>query len=414
MTNRLNKTSICSVVFLDIAGYSNKPDSEQIAEKMLFNQILAEAVKDISTNERIILDTGDGAAITLTGEPEEALFASLAIRNAILKHNNANVPPLMVRIGINLGSVRVVSDINGQINVIGDAINVAQRIMSFSEPNQILVSRSYYEVASRLTKDFTNMFSYFGTRQDKHVREHEVYQINMGMNEVEAKAGLELGEVTTSAWKKLDESSKEIALHVDTSKVIMPAQPKQAEKNYYLWVIMPAIFAATILIFFNPSSKSGAAPQSIDLTSTNNVKFNSALSLEQEKQVKDRLLSFEDSLNNQASTEFKAEVKQPLGNVVVKKASAKTLKEAIFNNANLEEARSHPKTISSTEVSSKKDISYQDVVIPQIKEVHQVLKPVAKNKIVAKESPKECTQTQIALSQCGQYKSSELPAWMRR
>ena len=93
--------------------------------------MFTDAVKDILSSEWIILDTGDGAAITLTGEPEEALFASLAVRNMTLNHNKASEVPLMVRIGINLGSVRVVSDINGQINMIGDAINVAQRIMRF-------------------------------------------------------------------------------------------------------------------------------------------------------------------------------------------------------------------------------------------------------------------------------------------
>jgi hypothetical protein len=71
----------------------------------------------------------------------------------------------------------VVIDINGMPNIIGDGINVAQRVMSFAEPNQILVSRSYYEVTSRLTDEITNMFAYSGVKQDKHVREHEVYVI---------------------------------------------------------------------------------------------------------------------------------------------------------------------------------------------------------------------------------------------
>lgn len=177
LSERLYKTSICSVVFLDIIDYSLKPVSEQIEGKQFFNALISEAIKDIAEADRIILDTGDGAAIALLGAPEEALFISLTIRDGILKHNQEHQHPLHVRIGINLGPVRVVSDINGRPNIIGDGINVAQRVMSFAEPNQILVARSYFEVTSRLTKDITNMFSYSGIKHDKHVREHEVYVI---------------------------------------------------------------------------------------------------------------------------------------------------------------------------------------------------------------------------------------------
>jgi class 3 adenylate cyclase len=177
MNERLNRTSICSVVFLDIIGYTQKSVSEQIEEKERFNAFIGEAIQNVAQNDRIILDTGDGAAIALLGAPEEALFVSLTIRDSILEHNKQHAQHLYARIGINLGPVRVVSDINGQPNIIGDGINVAQRVMSFAAPNQILVTRSYYEVTSRLTKEITQMFSYFGIKQDKHVRDHEIYLI---------------------------------------------------------------------------------------------------------------------------------------------------------------------------------------------------------------------------------------------
>lgn len=177
MSERLNKTSICSVVFLDIVNQSKKPVAEQIRDKELFNGFINEAVKDVAQNDRILLDTGDGAAIALLGAPEEALFVAMTIRDSILKHNKDNEQRLFVRTGINLGPVRVVSDINGRPNILGDGINVAERVMSFAEPNQILVSRSYYEITSRLTEEITGMFSYYGIKQDKHIREHEVYSI---------------------------------------------------------------------------------------------------------------------------------------------------------------------------------------------------------------------------------------------
>jgi hypothetical protein len=70
-----------------------------------------------------------------------------------------------------------VKDINGHPNIIGDGINVAQRIMSFARPGQIVVSRSYYDVVSNLASEYAKLFSYEGSRTDKHVREHEIYVI---------------------------------------------------------------------------------------------------------------------------------------------------------------------------------------------------------------------------------------------
>lgn len=187
MNDRLNKTSICSIVFLDIIDYSKKSDSDQIDIKTQFNDLISRSLKNVAQNDRIILDTGDGVVIALMGSPEDAMFVALNIRDGILEGNINNLMPLYVRFGINLGPVRTVSDINGQPNIIGDGINVAQRIMSFAQPNQILVSRTYYEVTSRLTLEFSEMFDYSGIKHDKHVREHEVYSVRSHKNEM-AKA----------------------------------------------------------------------------------------------------------------------------------------------------------------------------------------------------------------------------------
>ena len=179
MNDRINKTVICSIVFLDMIDYSKKPDSEQIEVKNQFNALISNALKDIAQNDRIIVDTGDGAAIACSGSPEDALFIAVAIRDEIIKTNINSQQPLFVRFGINLGTVRVMNDINNHTNIIGDGINVAQRIMSFAQPNQILVSRSYFEITSRLSQEISQLFDYSGIKQDKHVREHEVYSVRL-------------------------------------------------------------------------------------------------------------------------------------------------------------------------------------------------------------------------------------------
>ena len=179
MNDRINKTVICSIVFLDMIDYSKKPDSEQIEVKNQFNALISDALKDVAQNDRIIVDTGDGVAIACSGSPEDALFIALAIRDEIIKTNISSKQPLFVRFGINLGTVRVMNDINNHTNIIGDGINMAQRIMRFAQPNQILVSRSYFEITSRLSQEISQLFDCSGIKQDKHVREHEVYPVRL-------------------------------------------------------------------------------------------------------------------------------------------------------------------------------------------------------------------------------------------
>jgi len=183
MLDTTNRTFICSVVFIDLVGYSKKPVTEQIRLKTSLTNNLSEAIKDIPVNDRIILDTGDGAAISFLGDPEDALFVTLSLREAMAREaaeEGAEAEAAndsSTRMGINLGPVKLVKDINGHPNIIGDGINVAQRIMSFARPGQIVVSRSYYDVVSNLASEYAKLFTYEGSRTDKHVREHEIYVV---------------------------------------------------------------------------------------------------------------------------------------------------------------------------------------------------------------------------------------------
>ena len=177
MEQRGNKTIVCAIFFLDIVEYSKKSVTGQISLKERFNAFLSIAIRDVPVADRIILDTGDGAAISFLGDIEDALQAALSVRSSLLGEGVRMEPPLLVRVGINLGPVRLVKDINGLPNIVGDGINVAQRVMGFADPGQILVSRSYFDAVSRLSHEYAGMFHYQGARTDKHVREHEVYAI---------------------------------------------------------------------------------------------------------------------------------------------------------------------------------------------------------------------------------------------
>jgi class 3 adenylate cyclase len=167
------RTRVCSVLFLDIVDYSKSDVTEQVRLKQRLNTVLMSALGHVDADERVLIDTGDGAAITFLGDPERALFVALEIFD--------NVGQLPVRMGINLGPVSLMKDINGLDNVIGDGINVAQRIMGFAQGGELLVSRTFYEVVSLLSGDYASMFRNEGSRSDKHQRAHDVYAVTQAV-----------------------------------------------------------------------------------------------------------------------------------------------------------------------------------------------------------------------------------------
>ncbi len=172
-----NRTWLSSVLFLDIVGYSKHANENQIIIKNHFNDMIAQSINGLTDEDTIMLDTGDGIAICYLGDPEDVLYLAIGLRNAFQAAAQSCDIEYSVRSGINLGPVKIVEDINGQRNTIGDAINVAQRIMAFAEPNQLLVSRSYFDVVNAISEEYQAMFNYMGMREDKHVRRHAVYEV---------------------------------------------------------------------------------------------------------------------------------------------------------------------------------------------------------------------------------------------
>ncbi|HEX6266400.1 MAG TPA: hypothetical protein VFZ81_05840 [Burkholderiales bacterium] len=181
-----NRTLVCSVLFIDIVGYSKKGVTEQVRIKRAFNHVLSNALEQVPPRERVVVDTGDGAAVTFLGDPEGALYVALAVLDAV-----GEVP---VRMGLNLGPVSLMKDINGRDNVIGDGINAAERVMSFAAQDQLLVSRSFFEVVSLLSPDYAALFRREASRTDKHERAHELYSVTdavrVGRRVQEAQARL--------------------------------------------------------------------------------------------------------------------------------------------------------------------------------------------------------------------------------
>jgi class 3 adenylate cyclase len=177
MADLSKKPFIASILFLDVVGYSKHSVEHQHDIKEHFNSLLSEVIRAIPNEDRIAIDTGDGAAICFLAHPEVALQVALIVRDKLAENTVQEPVDYQVCMGINIGPVRLVKDINQQRNVIGDGINAAQRVISFADPGQILVSSAFHDIVAFLTTDHMNMFQSIGTRPDKHGRNHNVFAV---------------------------------------------------------------------------------------------------------------------------------------------------------------------------------------------------------------------------------------------
>lgn len=244
---RSNRTWLSSVLFLDIVGYSKHSNNNQILIKSHFNKTISESINCLNEEDSIKLDTGDGIAICYLGDPEDILYLSIGLRNAFMNTIDNCEIEYSVRSGINLGPVKIVEDINGQRNTIGDAVNVAQRVMDFAKPGQLLVSRSYFDVVNAISENYDSMFNYVGIREDKHIRKHVVYEVlkdATALKLIEAGA-TQVVEVTGSTpYVELDQEHLNIAQTLlaayvgPLAKILVERASRQASNVHELYQLL--------------------------------------------------------------------------------------------------------------------------------------------------------------------------------
>jgi class 3 adenylate cyclase len=169
---------MAAVLFADLVGFSKKSVPAQLAAKEALTGLLQRLVTPYPSAGRVVLDTGDGAAVGFLVSPEYALGLALRLRRELVAAPAGSLLQSQdLRLGINLGPLKVVTDVNGHPNLVGEGINSAERIMSFAEPGDTTASRSFQEAVYYLDASFQSLFEPLGMRADKHGREHEVFRL---------------------------------------------------------------------------------------------------------------------------------------------------------------------------------------------------------------------------------------------
>jgi hypothetical protein len=171
---RQNRTVATKVVFVDVKSYSKRRSQTQAEVIDLFMVCLRNALKDTAQQyieyaqqnglnfqkDIISLPSGDGAAIIFPfeGLHDIHLFFALSLLKGVYEHNQTvnctkfdeqgwcNCHSLFnLSIGVNDGKSIIYKDINDNYNVAGTIINMASRVMKFSDKNQIIFTEDAYK-----------------------------------------------------------------------------------------------------------------------------------------------------------------------------------------------------------------------------------------------------------------------------
>src|SRR6266850_7831071 len=130
---------IAHVLFIDIVGYSKLSinDQRSAIDELTQTVRTSEQVQNAEAAARLIkIPTGDGMALVFYKSPEEPVECALEISRALKEHAK-----IQLRMGAHSGPVSGVIDVNGQANLAGAGLNMAQRVMDCGDAGHILLSK---------------------------------------------------------------------------------------------------------------------------------------------------------------------------------------------------------------------------------------------------------------------------------
>lgn len=220
MSNHLDQiiakhNQICNlqVVFVDIEKYSQRRTSNQVLIINAFTACIKTSIDEVAKqniafiqtnninflNDIIQIPTGDGCAINFTFDGLHNVhlkFAEVLMKN-ISEMNNSTGEcekfaangwcnchnKFNVKIGVTEGKGLIYRDVNNNYNVAGNVINMAARLLSLAERNQILLNEDAYKQIIDFEEDpnFSDKFLKISHVKIKHDIYIDAYLYNPGV-----------------------------------------------------------------------------------------------------------------------------------------------------------------------------------------------------------------------------------------
>lgn len=180
MAETSSRTLVCSVLFAELAGYAQLPGSEQLQRKRMLKAQIAQELVQVPMAQRVVQEIESGIAVAFLVDGEAALATAIGLQ--------AGAGTMALHIGLTLGTVHVVQDLNGQTAIVGEGVNDAQRVAAHAATGQALATGSYREVVSRLSPDHAAVFRVVALRSDARGREHELFEVRIAEPAAPARA----------------------------------------------------------------------------------------------------------------------------------------------------------------------------------------------------------------------------------
>lgn len=351
MTERLNIISFCCNVSLNFAHYSEAKEINQIVLRKHINYLFNIAFTKIGFTNRIILATDNSVSIAYNGPPEAAMLVATDILNRLSVSNKHCSTTLSASIGIHLEPVRLLNDFNEHPNIIGNSIDKAKQLMCFAQPNEILVSPSYYENLTPTVQSQTTMFEQVCVKHENHVLDYQKYLANLMVEKVSKNEPIILDQQLST---KLPLQTPKKSAFLNTNSL-----------NYVL-----ACLSVVITVFFL-----------IELSKSSNVATSARIKIlplkaPQSTNIKEPLVKPEISLQNDKVDNKSIESVQvglePIPSVKSTQ-SKKKIKQKTINRVDS----------TPTNSKNKEKISWESF-----------------KKSIKQGQKNECTQPEIALNQC--------------
>jgi len=127
-----------TVMFTDIVGYSKKAAQKELIDTMTLLAVHDKTLMPIIADfrGRLIKKIGDALMVAFE-DPLAACRCAVRMQGALIELNRLSSEKILIRIGLNTGTVFVKNE-----DVFGDAVNVAARMESMAQPGMIFLTEA--------------------------------------------------------------------------------------------------------------------------------------------------------------------------------------------------------------------------------------------------------------------------------
>ncbi len=163
--------ALCTVLLVELGVPTAQPPEDPAVIRKVLHELIAKALRGVPDNSRLAVETASSAVICFMGDPEEALRSAMLLRDLVAQRYAGL---MTVRIALEMGPVRVTTNARDQVRVNGAGIQQAGKVKERAQPGQLLVSKAFHDLLTRLDPDTAELFQYHSPTE---VQPLEVYSV---------------------------------------------------------------------------------------------------------------------------------------------------------------------------------------------------------------------------------------------